>query len=443
MFKLEVKMSNRKKVLIFPCGSEGALEIYDSLKYNLRIEIYGASGKKNFTDFIYQDKMFFYGDQRLYITHPDFETAFSALLSSFNIDFVIPTFDDVAVKLAEMSDRLPAQIITSPYETAVIAGDKQLMYQNLREFNFVPKVYSSIDEVKTYPVFVKPAIGCGSRGVQLANSESELKEILEKNSDRHLICEYLPGEEITVDCFTDRHGELRFVGPRLRERVCNGMTYRGRNIALTDEIQKIASCINQKMTFRGAWFFQAKRDASGTLKLLEFSVRQSTNSSLYSRLGINFSVLSLYDAMDMDITVLCNNFSLRQERRICAFYKIDIEFDTVYIDFDDTLTTHDKVNTSMMRLVYQFVNSGKHIILISRHMEGDLYECMKNFKIFPELFDEIIWIRDDTPKANYIRPDRSIFIDNYYNELLDVHQKHGIPVFNVDAADCLIDISRY
>ena len=37
-------------VLIFPAGAENALEIYEALRYNLNVEVFGASGKKDFAE---------------------------------------------------------------------------------------------------------------------------------------------------------------------------------------------------------------------------------------------------------------------------------------------------------------------------------------------------------------------------------------------------------
>ena len=49
-------MSQKKiNILVFPAGSEIAIEIYHSLKYNLHVEIFGASGKADHSKFIYDE----------------------------------------------------------------------------------------------------------------------------------------------------------------------------------------------------------------------------------------------------------------------------------------------------------------------------------------------------------------------------------------------------
>ena len=39
-----------------------------------------------------------------------------------------------------------------------------------------------------------------------------------------IVCEYLPGEEYTVDCFSDREHGLLFAGARVRRRTRNGIS---------------------------------------------------------------------------------------------------------------------------------------------------------------------------------------------------------------------------
>ncbi len=426
----------RIRVLIFPSGSEGALDIYHSLRYNLRFDVYGLSGKENYTDYAYPEGKFIYGDERLFVDHPEFENALTAVIERLKIQYIIPTFDNVALKLSELRSRLRAKVITSPYETLLAASDKRRMYKDIVGMSFAPKVFHGVDEVSKYPVFIKPAKGTGSRGARKVCSRNELELAIEATSEP-VITEYLTGEEISVDCFTDRFGVLRFIGPRVRARVWNGISFRARTIPVTGEIEEIASALNERFVFRGAWFFQAKRDVCGKYKLLEFSARQATNSSLYTKLGINFSLLSLFDAMEYDVKIIPNDCQIEQERCLRAAYRIDFRYSVVYIDFDDTLIIENRVNTNLMRFIYQCVNMGKKVVLLTRHMH-DLEESLVKHRIAKLLFNQIIWIKDDTPKWEYIQENDAILIDNYFKEREEVQRLCGIPVFDVDAVDCLI-----
>ena len=48
-----------------------------------------------------------------------------------------------------------------------------------------------------------------------------------------IICEYLPGEEVTVDCFTNKNHKLLFCNPRAADRMLAGIDVHARRIELT------------------------------------------------------------------------------------------------------------------------------------------------------------------------------------------------------------------
>ena len=55
----------------------------------------------------------------------------------------------------------------------------------------------------------KPDQGNGSKGAVLVDSPAQLDSLRDR-IETLMISEYLPGAEFTVDCFTDRHGVLRY-----------------------------------------------------------------------------------------------------------------------------------------------------------------------------------------------------------------------------------------
>src|SRR5690606_20174299 len=151
--------------------------------------------------------------------------------------------DAVISFLKENENELGCKIIAPDEETTKICLSKSKTYQLLGDSISVPTVYHSIDEVEQFPVFLKPDIGYGSRGVLKANSIEEAKNHL-ANFPTCLILEYLPGKEYTVDCFTDRKGKLRYFGVRQRKRVMNGisvntMPYMERNEEIATIVEEI------------------------------------------------------------------------------------------------------------------------------------------------------------------------------------------------------------
>jgi len=423
-------------VLVFPAGAENALEIYESLRYNLNITVFGASGKSDHASFVYPKDRYFEGDY--YITRDDFIERFNVLLETYNIDVVIPTHDTVSLYFAEHREEFRSKILTSDLYTARICRSKRLTFQLFQNYEFCPIVYNSVRDVPKdrFPVFIKPDIGEGAKGTSIAKDVMEAEAALSKDPTA-LICELLPGDEFTVDCFAKADGSLMFAGCRTRERIWSGIAARSRSIPMTDEVKNIAMAINEKLHFFGAWFFQLKLDFAGRLKLLEVSCRQAGTMTLYRHKGINFALLGVYELMGVDTSVVEIPCSIILDRCLHASFQIDYDYNTVYLDYDDTLVCSGKVNTIVLAFIYQCHNEGKRVILLTKH-EGDMDKTLEDHKLFPGMFDEIIHITFDEEKTQYIKPDHAIVIDNSFSERKKIFEAFNIPVFDVDAVDCLL-----
>lgn len=101
------------------------------------------------------------------------------------------------------------------------------------------------------PLFLKPDIGQGSKGAIKINSIEELNYHNKRNSEI-VNCEYLPGKEFTVNCFTDYKGNLRVFNMRNRIRINFGISVNSKILKLDNEVYEIANIINKKLRLRGA-----------------------------------------------------------------------------------------------------------------------------------------------------------------------------------------------
>lgn len=429
---------NKTNVLIFPCGSQSGLDIYNALKFNVHFNIFGVSGQKDHSSFIFQNDRIDVST-KYYITNDSFLNYLNDIIMHWNIEYIIPTHDIIARFLQEKAKEINATIVCSPLETTRVAENKLLMYEKLKDEYYFPKVYDVNSNCIEFPVFLKPNISAGGKGTRAVFDKNELETV--KNSmdtiNGYLAYEFLPGKEYTVDCFTDRKGKLLFVGPRTRERVTNGITYHSTRVKLTEEIRKIADSLNEHFEFRGLWYFQIKEDRNGRLKFLEFSVRHAGTMTYYRQLGVNFPLLSLLDFMGYDIEILINNFDLILDRAIETKYSAGIDYDTIYIDFDDTIIVNNQVNELVISFIYKSINLKKKIILLTKH-EKNIYDSLRKYKLSADIFDEIIVIDDNKNKYEYIKEDKAIFIDNYYFDRKSVFENCHIPVFDVDAVESLV-----
>lgn len=420
----------RVNVLLFPAGAENALELRDALRFSTRFKPLGGTSVQDNTAFFYEPEDIV----RLpMLADDDFLESLNAAIRQKEIQFIFPTHDSVVLELARHRDELAATVLAPNLRTAQVCRDKRMCYELFKDCAFAPQIWNEYPS--SYPCFAKPALGQGGQGCGLVTTREEAKEALQRPD--MLLCEYLPGEEYTIDCFTNRNGDLLFTGQRSRDLVKMGIAFRSRSMALDSEISNIAHMLNARLNFRGLWFFQAKRDATGRFKLLEVSARMATGMGLFRQQGINLPLLTLYDAMGMPVAPLKQNFSVELSRSLKNSYRLGIEYDTVYVDYDDTLTNEDKVNAAAMHFLWQCLNRGKRLILLSRH-DGNLASDMKKRRINADMFDDVIVLPAHVGKSVSISTPNAILLDNLFSERLEVHQATGIPVFDVDALDSLI-----
>jgi hypothetical protein len=426
-------MEKKINVLVYPCGSEAALEVHWALKDVVNIKLFGASGKEDHGKFVYRN---YVGDVP-YIGDKAFFKVFNSLIKKYKIDVIIPLHDDVTLFLAENIESINAKVATPGSKQARISRSKKLTYDLFKEEEFCPKTFTSLEEVDNFPVFVKPDKGQGGKGSFIVDKKDV--ERARENLEETVIVEYLPGEEFTVDCFTNRHGELLFVGPRKRHRVEAGISRNTFTVELDDEIKDIAMKISKAVNMRGLWFFQLKRDLNGKLKLLEIAVRTAGTMNLYRGLGVNFPLLTVYDMLDIDVDIIKNDYYLEVDRALFNKYKSTLKFKMVYIDFDDTIIKEGRTNPFVMQFLYYMRNDKKKIKLITRH-KGNIKKTLLEYSISEKLFDEIIVLKDNQVKSDFIKEKKDvIFIDNSFKERAQVKRELKIPVFDVDAINTLIN----
>lgn len=423
-----------KNILVFPCGSEIGLEIHRSMKYSTHFRLIGGSSVDDHGRFVFDD----YVDGIPFHNAPGFLERIGEIVEEHRIDAIYPTMDAVARTLKRNEELIGCRVIGSPVETTSACASKKETYAKLDGVVPVPRTYASLSEVTDFPVFIKPDVGYGSRNVCLAKDRSAAEVYLGSLGEgESVICEYLPGVEFTVDCFSDRKGELLFVGARERHRISNGISVNTRNSPKFPELFPVcARRINEAMTPRGAWFFQMKLDRNGEPKLLEVAARLGGSSSLFRSQGVNFALLTAFDAFDINVSITKNDYGSELDRALHNRYRLGLEYSTVYVDYDDCVLLGDKVNHEMVGYLFQSINRGKKVVLITRHA-GDLEGSLRRYRL-AGLFDEVIHLRQGEPKSRYIDPASSIFIDDSHAERAEVKRIHGIAVFSPDMVETLL-----
>ncbi len=423
----------KKNILVFPCGSEIGLEIYRSLEHSTHFRLIGGNSTDDHGKFVFKE----YIGNIPFINTPDFIPKLKEIVEEFQIDAIYPAMDAVMTALKKEEETLGCKIIGSSLETVNLCLSKKKSYAKLKNVIPTPDLFEK-DKITTFPVFSKPDVGYGSRGAKLIRNSLMLNAHAEEYPN-NIYCSFLPGKEYTVDCFTDRHGNLRYFAPRVRQRIVNGISVN--TIPIKENLERfevIIRQINAHISFRGAWFTQLKEDQEGNLVLLEIAARLGGSSSLFRNKGVNFALLTLFDAFDYDVQLIENNYEIELDRALNSKFKININYNEVFVDFDDTIILEEtKYNTQLMTFLFQCLNNNIKITLLSKH-KGNLSQRLQELKI-EHLFSRIIHLQVADKKSNFIDNPEAIFIDDSFAERKEVQENVGIPVFSLDMIESLLN----
>lgn len=427
----------KKNILVFPCGSEVALEMHRSVTNSTHFRLVGGSSVEDHGRFVYEN----YVGELPFLGSSDFVACIRKVVEREKIDAIYPAMDAVITFMKGHEGELGCRVVGSPAETSEVCVSKRRTYRALAGVVKTPRTYGEGERpnVAEYPVFAKPDVGYGSRGARKISCAEELDVHLAAHPGCVLM-ECLPGEEYTVDCFTDAEGHLRVAKPRTRSRISNGISVHTEPVEDNGEFLDFAKRINAALRFEGAWFFQVKRDGAGALTLLEVACRLGGSSGLWRPCGLNFALMTLYTAFHMPIAILENRIHPIMDRALDIRYKLDFSYDEVFVDFDDCLSLDGRrVNPVLAAFLYDCLGRGIRTTLLTKHddeMLGPLENLLDRLRIRP-LFDRVLHIGKTEEKADYIDNRNAIFIDDSFAERRKVAEHFGMPVFGVDIVETL------
>lgn len=367
-----------KNVMVFSCGSILGIDINFALRGNSEYKVYGASSYDDHGLYVYEN----YIGNVPFIYEPDFIPRFNEILRQYKIDFIIPCHEDMILFFQQHINEIDAVVVSSCLDTAILCRYKSKTYNALKEYSFVPNTYK-IDEVREFPVFVKKDDDQGARHAYKVENYDDLK--LYAHQDKMIICEYLPGEEVTVDCFTDRHGELRFVNPRVADRMLAGIDVHSRRVIKNTEIYDIARKINSRVSFRGPWFFQIKRSKTGEYKLLEIASRFAGAFALTLGMDINTPLMALRDFDNKDVIFSYNDTLIEADKTFITRYKLQNDYESVLLDGIEPLFLNGKINPTMMMFIYQVKNECKEICILTDDASTDI-KTLAAYKVDSGIF---------------------------------------------------------
>ena len=201
--------------------------------------------------------------------------------------------------------------------------------------------------------------------------------------------------------------------------------------------REYADAISTKMALHGAWFFQLKKDRNGELKLLEMAPRIAGTMALNRVRGINFPLLSIYEQERIHVTIMENNVDVVIDRALINRYRHSVKYSAVYVDLDDTLILDGSVNTNLIQFLFQCINGGIRLVLLTKH-DGNVDHTLQKHRL-SKLFDEVVHLDKKACKADYIREPDAILIDDSFSERKAVHDRLRIMTFDCSMLEMLMN----
>lgn len=408
-------MSERLRVLVLPGTSESGIEVQSSLRFTRGVQVWSGSVHPQFAQALgYAGSVFIPN-----VSSDAFLSSLSSVCRESLIDVVVPAHDDVAHLLRGQSSIGATRVVSHPADFVETVRSKRRTYERLKGSVPTPRVFLP-DEVtaSSFPLFAKPDTGQGSRGTQVIASPEDLSLFVQRlrvasvgGADEYVFSEFLGGNEITVDCFSDSASRLIFAGARDRGVVRAGISVHT-SPSGSDEVIDLVERIGEVLRPAGPWFAQFKFHDE-TPVLLEVGPRVAGSSGLWRLNGVNLSEMALHQALGRSVAAPEWSPRSGSVRRLSLEPSIGARPSAIVLDFDDVLVINRRTNGYAVALAATARSFGIPTSVVSRH-DGDLMAALGEIRA-SDLFDSIVHIRDAATKANHV-PDGAWFFDDSFSE---------------------------
>lgn len=425
-------MTSRCNVLVFPACNEPGLEAIHALRKSNKINLFGGSSYNLRHDparHLLQNYLPCPG-----IYEEGFEERFRDLLAAHDIHVVFPTMDILVSMFARWS--VPNAVFVTPSpDVADVALSKRATYARLQGVVPVPRLYLPEDNV--FPLFGKPDKSGGSRGTMEITGPAQLRVAVEQEL---LLCEFLPGEEYTVDCISDLDGELLFANVRVRGRIGRGIAL-GTSAAESSQILTYVRRVADVLRIKGPWFAQFKENDRHEPVLTEFNARIAGSMTLTRMCGVNIPLLAFFIFTGHTVRVPTARRDVLLNRSLCNFVESS-PIEWVIWDWDDTIIRKDgKPDPDVIACLYDLNNRGIGQALVSRNPQ--LAELIEAHHI-PPFFVEKRYGEDKIAEIgrlmerHSIEPRTCVIVNDSYSELFALQECYpSVRIVTPDALELL------
>ena len=254
------------RFLLLSAGNESSIEIIKSLSELNEHSIYGAHWNLVSPIKTYLNKNRIIKVSNPFINEVSFTNQINKAIETLNIDKIFVTNCKLIkfIKDHLMDFKFKERYLLPSYDDLKYCLYKAELYKKLPFVS--PKILSEDDLSEC---FIKPNFGSSSEGAFQAIEYTKVP-------DGQIKCEYLPGEEVTVDVLCDQNGSLIDFSVRERLQIRDGISSYGKIQPNFDpEIFNIINAVLQEIKLPYVWFLQLKKDKDNHWKLLEVNCRVS------------------------------------------------------------------------------------------------------------------------------------------------------------------------
>lgn len=238
----------------------------------------------------------------------------------------VPTHSKEIREIARQEEVLRKEwagnFIVSPYETFEKLDNKKVANTNLKKAGIpVPELILSPGQSVTYPIFMKPDEGSGSRKAQAVESLGLHQEYAQLDPGASFY-QMIRGTEYTVDCIFDEHGILLAYNQRIRVKSMGGaviITKTNHHFDIFPFLKKLAA----SFTFKGCVNFQYIL-SGGIPYFIDINLRYAAGGlPLTVALGIDVPqiLLDLWDHGSTNIKEVCPSKTLTMYRYFEEWYE--------------------------------------------------------------------------------------------------------------------------
>jgi len=299
-----------KKRLLFS-GAGGSIFPYMFEQLKDEYEVFAMDSDEKVAKLYKNEKIFTVPN----INEENFELVIENIIAEHKIDIYIPGIDEEILIAIEISKKMGIQVLSPSEDFVKLCLDKfELMkaLTNKKISNIETYMADKYNEDFDYPIFLKPNIGRGSRGIKKIDNFNEYEAYFtleEYKKEEVLVQPFVGGDEYTVSVTVNNLNQLISIVPKI-VFTKQGITKHAQSIK-HEKIEKICKKIVELLSPNGSFNVQLKL-LDNEIYIFEINPRFSTTLVLSVASGVN------------EIDLAIQNFNKKEVEYIEDFKEIKL-----------------------------------------------------------------------------------------------------------------------